>query len=144
VPQEAINSMVLTGDCVCFVKRAGGRLLEMLELSTKIINLSELDSIMYVRLANISDLVASEGKYHLSCWVQFQRKVDKIKEFAYMDNGKQNSQHCFYRLCSDLIGGLGSGHIYDMANVWVIYEQMCKRDGIKCSTTIRHSESFIL
>ena len=35
-----------------------------------------------------------------------------------------------YRLCSDLISGLGSGHIYGMGNVWVFYEQMCERDGI--------------
>ena len=116
-----------------FCQKTGGKAIRnvaTMELSTKIINLSELDSIMYVRLANISDLVASEGKYHLSCWVQFQRKVNKIKEFACMDNGKQKSHHCFYRLCSDLIGGLESGHIYDMGNVWVFYEEMCERDGI--------------
>ena len=99
-----------------------------MELSTKIIDLSQLDSIMHVRLTNISDLVASEGKYHLSCWIQFQRKVCKIKDIATnMDYGKHKSQQSLYRLCSDLISGLGSGHIYDMGNVWVFYEQMCER-----------------
>ena len=93
--------------------------------------MSELDSIMHVRLTNIRDLVASEGKYHLSCWIQFQRKVNKIKDIATnMDYGKQKSQQSLHRLCSDLISGLGSGHIYDMGNVWVFYEQMCERDGI--------------
>ena len=94
VPQEAISSMLLTGHCVCFVKRVGGRQLGMLQLwnyKKKIIDLSELDSIMHVTLTNISDLVASEGKYHLSCWIQFQRKVNKIKDIATdMDYGKQN------------------------------------------------------
>ena len=87
--------------------------------------MSELDSIMHVRLTNISDLVASEGKYHLSCWIQFQRKVNKIKDSAtIMHYGKQKSQQSFYRLCCDLISGLGSGHICDMGNVWVFYEHV--------------------
>ena len=99
-----------------FCQKSGGkaiRIVATMELSKKIIDLSELDSIMQVRLTNISDLVASEGKYHLSCWIQFQRKVNKIKDIATdMDYGKQKSQQSLYRLCSDLISGLGSGHIY--------------------------------
>ena len=117
-----------------FCQKSGGKAIRnvaTMELSKKIIDLSELDSIMHVKLTNISDLVASEGKYHLSCWIQFQRKVNKIKDIATdMDYGKQKSQQSLYRLCSDLISGLGSGHIYDMGNVWVFYEQMCERDGI--------------
>ena len=50
-----------------------------MELSTKIINLLELDSIMHVRLTNISDLVASERKYHLGCWVQLRGKAKMHK-----------------------------------------------------------------
>ena len=117
-----------------FCQKSGGKAIRnvaTMELSTKIIDLSELDSIMHVRLTNISDLVASEGKYHLSCWIQFQRKVNKIKDIATnMDYGKEKSQQTLYRLCSDLISGLGSGQIYDMGNVWVFYKEMCDRDGI--------------
>ena len=47
-----------------------------------------------------------------------------------MDYGKEKSQQTLYRLCSDLISGLGSGQIYDMGNVWVFYKEMCDRDGI--------------
>ena len=53
-----------------FCQKSGGKAIRnvaTMELSKKIIDLSELDSIMHVRLTNISDLVASEGKYHLSC-----------------------------------------------------------------------------
>ena len=54
---------------------------------------------------------------------QFQRKVNNIKHVATnMDYGKQKSQQSLYRLCSDLISVLG--HVYDMGNVWVFYEQM--------------------
>ena len=49
-----------------------------MELSEKIIGLAQFDLIMRVRMANVSDLVASEGKYHLKCWVLFQRKIGKL------------------------------------------------------------------
>lgn len=39
------------------------------------VNMAESDVIVRVRLANVSDLVASEEKYHLECWVTFQRKI---------------------------------------------------------------------
>ena len=39
-----------------------------MELSEKIMSLAQSDLIMRVRMANVSDLVASEGKYHLKCW----------------------------------------------------------------------------
>ena len=111
-----------------FCQKSGGKAIRnvaTMELSTRIIDLSELDSIMQVRLRNISDLVASEGKYHLYCWIKFQRKVNKIKDIATnMDYGKEKSQQTLYRLCSDLISGLGSGQIYDMGNVWVFCEEM--------------------
>ena len=45
-----------------------------MELSEKIISLAQSDLIMRVRMANVSDLVASEGKYHLKCWVLFQSR----------------------------------------------------------------------
>ena len=44
----------------------------------KIIGLAQSDLIMRVRMANEGDLVASEGKYHLKCWVLFQRKIGKL------------------------------------------------------------------
>ena len=123
--------MLLIGHCVCFVKRVGERQLGMMQLwnyQKKIINLSELDSIIHVRLTNISDLVASEGKYHLSCWIQFERKVNKIKDIATnMDYGKQKSQQSLYRLCSDLISGLGSGYIYMTLEMYGYFMNKCVR-----------------
>ena len=54
-----------------------------MELSEKIISLAQSDLIMRVRMANVSDLVASEGKYHLKCWVLFQRKIGKLNKQEY-------------------------------------------------------------
>ena len=44
-------------------------------LSDKILSMAKGDVVMHVRLANVSDLVAAEGKYHLQCWVRFQRNL---------------------------------------------------------------------
>ena len=51
-----------------------------MELSGKIIGLAQSDLIMQVRMASVSNLVASEGKYHLKCWVLFQRKIGKLSK----------------------------------------------------------------
>ena len=82
-----------------------------MELSEKIISLAQSDLIMRVRMANVSDLVASEGKYHLKCWVLFQRKIGKLN--------KQESIHdpCLDKLCNDMVNGLADGHVYDMGCV---------------------------
>ena len=40
----------------------------------KIIHYSEHDLVMRVRLAGISDLIVTEGKYHLKCLVNFKIK----------------------------------------------------------------------
>lgn len=40
-------------------------------LSDKISVMAEGNVVMRVRLANVSDLVAAEGKYHVQCWVRF-------------------------------------------------------------------------
>ena len=44
-------------------------------LSDKILFMAEGDVVMHVRLANVSDLVAAEGKYHVQCWVRFHRNI---------------------------------------------------------------------
>lgn len=48
-----------------------------LEASAKVLNDTKNDTILSYRLAGVSDLVASEGKYHLKCYVLFCRKQGK-------------------------------------------------------------------
>ena len=85
-----------------------------MELSRKIIGLAQSDFIMRVRLSNISDLVASEGKYHLKCWVNFQRKMTQASKLDIQDP-------CLEKLCSNIVTGLAEGHVYDMGCVWSQY-----------------------
>ena len=111
-----------------------------MELSQKVISLAELDSTMHVRLANISDLVAADGKYHLKCWVQFQRRESKVT--TKIDGHTGNRDNCLARLCTDIITGLGLGHVYDMGMVWLYYTKMCNKENVELPqryTTRRNS-----
>ena len=96
-----------------------------LGFSTKILNLSQRDTTMRVRLSNVSDLIAAEGKYHFQCWVEFQRKVEKLS--AVQNDG--NDKH-MDRLCYQLLRGLSHGYVYDMGDVWSDYKEMCDKDSI--------------
>ena len=77
-----------------------------MQISEKIIKLAQYDLTMRVRMANISDLVASEGKYHLKCWVYFQRKVNKLEK---ADKSETNDR-CLEKLCVDIERGLNEGN----------------------------------
>ena len=57
---------------------------------------------MHVRLSGVNDLIAAEGKYHLKCLVQFERKMQKqVKSIS--DIGEKDTVMAL--LCSDLEKG---------------------------------------
>jgi hypothetical protein len=96
-------------------------------LSEKIIGLSQYDQVMRVRMSNVSDLMASEGKYHLKCWVYFQRRMNKV------DKSKPESETkdpCLEKICADVLKGLLVGHVYKMGSVWSHYEKSCSNEGV--------------
>ena len=45
-----------------------------LNKSTEILEASKFEPKMRVRVAGVSDLIAAEGKYHLSCYAQFTKQ----------------------------------------------------------------------
>ena len=105
-------------------------------LSEKIISMAQQDLVMCVRLANISDLVAAEGKYHVQCWVTFQRKVDSSKSKSAASEQIEEFQeqghfHCLDILCANILTGLNSGHVYDMGNIWVQFTKICANQGLQ-------------
>ena len=67
--------------CVFCQKKEGKNLRNVMTmaLSDKILFMAEGDVVMHVSLANVSDLVAAEGKYHVQCWVRFQRNIRCIQ-----------------------------------------------------------------
>ena len=96
-----------------------------MELSEKIIGLAQSDLIMRVRMANVSDLVASEGKYHLKCWVLFQRKISRLAK-----QGHKIKDPCLDKICSDIVNGLTDRHVYDMGCVWSQYVKSCSVENV--------------
>ena len=50
------------------------------KMSDHILKASKYDQRLSVHLAGVSDLIASEGKYHVSCFVKFTRQSSKAKE----------------------------------------------------------------
>ena len=91
-------------------------------LSDKILSMAKQDVVMRVGLANVCDLVAAERKYHVQCWVKFQRTIS-TSNLKTVD--PRNSDQSLYILCSAILTGLNSGHVYDMGNIWVHYKKLC-------------------
>ena len=49
-----------------------------MKMSQKIIDLAKEDAVMSVRMANVVDLIAAEGKYHTKCYINLERRVNVI------------------------------------------------------------------
>ena len=74
-------------------------------LSDKILFMAEDDVVMRVRLANVSDLVTAEGKYHVQCWIRFQRNITAS---SLKSGGNKKRDGCLYILCPNILTGLNS------------------------------------
>ena len=72
--------------------------------------LASHDVTMQVRLAGVvSDLVAAEGKYHLDCWVQFKRNIQKEIDTSCKD---EDIDKHLNGICDDIRTGLSQECIY--------------------------------
>jgi len=49
-------------------------------MSDQILEASKYDQTVSVHLAGVNDLIASEGKYHVHCFVKFDRQTSKTKD----------------------------------------------------------------
>ena len=69
---------------------------------------------MRYRLANVHDLMASQGKYYRSCYVGFIRKYDKESE-SQTNAGPENI--ALVNVADELKRGLASNQIYHLSTV---------------------------
>lgn len=104
--------------CQTEISKSKPRNVECMNTSEKILNLSKKDDILRSRLAGVSDLIASEGKYHLKCYSKFVRQHNEVEV-------KGNEEDaCFQATMEDLNKGLSKGDIYSIASVWERYCQL--------------------
>ena len=79
-----------------------------MKMSQKVLDLSKEDSVMSVRMANVVDLIAAEGKYHTKCYVEFERRVrrKKVRHLKCSDQALND-------LGDMLLEGLSVCNVYD-------------------------------
>lgn len=97
-------------------------------LSDKILSHAKYDLTMRVRLADVNDLIAADGMYHLQCLVLFERKSKNICSLP--DDEGRGKEMLMDSLCAELLQGLSKGNVYDMGDVWIRYNEMCKTNNI--------------
>lgn len=92
--------------------------IQVLSTSEKILHLAQQDTELRPRLAGVNDLIAAEGKYHLTCYSAFLRKYQGTSS-----GGNDPYSICLQNVADELKAGLARGEIYSMKSVW---ERYCK------------------
>ena len=89
-------------------------------MSKQILESAPLHHTLCVRLADVNDLIAAEGKYHLVCLRAFQRSTSKtMKECVETDLA-------FSWLCKELENAAEKGHILQLIDVWNRYVELAE------------------
>lgn len=97
------------------------------EVSDKILQGAQTDPVMRCRLAGVSDLVAAHVRYHLQCYVQFNRKASKSST----STAQTSRDTCFEKVASEVSTGLARGEIYTLLDVWGRYSSLLSEFGIE-------------
>jgi len=82
-----------------------------------------LNKILSVRLSSVHDLIASEGKYHCTCYKAFIRKTSKTSDsISMIDLAMQ-------WLVEELETSATQGHIIELSEVWNRYCELAELAG---------------
>ena len=72
-------------------------------VSDRAINATKHDCIMRCRLAVVSDVVVSDARYHLKCYIQFTRKADCEKKTR---RGSDLKDICMHKVAHEVSIGV--------------------------------------
>ena len=102
---------------ICQQVKAKQKLISITKLnkSQEILEAAKLDQEISVRVANVDDLIAAGGKYHLSCYVQFTRRTNQTREMS------QHTDIAMVRLRNELKNSADHGHMLELKEVWNRY-----------------------
>ena len=102
--------------------------IETMPTSDKILHLSKLDPVMRYRMAGVNDLIADDGKYHLTCYTNFLRRYENNDAY---DSGQKLDYEAvsFNNTMDELKKGLSESNIYHLSAVWDRYCDFMKDFG---------------
>ena len=89
-------------------------------MSKQILESAPLHHTLCVRLADVNDLIAAEGKYHLVCLRAFERSTSKTKKECV------ETDLAFSWLCKELENAAEKGHILQLIDVWNRYVELAE------------------
>lgn len=131
-PRPSLRSKLSIMDidlCIFCQERSSKQtyLVATFEVSDKILQGAQTDPVMRCRLAGVSDLVAAHVRYHLQCYVQFNRKASKSST----STAQTSRDTCFEKVASEVSTGLARGEIYTLLDVWGRYSSLLSEFGIE-------------
>ena len=131
-PRRSLRSEYSTMDtdlCIFCQKKSSKEtyLVATFEVSDKIREGAQTDHVMRCRLAGVSDLVAADARYHLQCYVQFNRKASK----SCTSTAQTPRDICFDKIASEVSTGLARGDICTLLDVWERYSSLLSEFGIE-------------
>lgn len=102
--------------------------IECFSTSNRILKVVKLDSNLRCLLSGVSDLIATEGKYHLKCYVVTYRKYKESDGNQSMASDSSPQDICFYNVMQELKIGLAKGGIFSLITAWERFLEFLKLD----------------
>ena len=84
-----------------------------------------------IRLADVSDSITSEAKYHLACFSRFKRSVENARKAA------KDTDLAMVWLCQELENAAEKGHVIKMSDAWSRYTFLAEKAGVKIPTSCK-------
>lgn len=92
-------------------------LIQEMKVSNRILQAAKYDSFLRVRLVCVNDLIAAEGRYHLTCKNRFERRAKHMESLPSRDMQLE-------WICQELEQSAKQADILDLVHVWDRYSTL--------------------
>ena len=117
------NLVVDWNSCLfCQTKKGKEKLFEIrtFNVSNKILEKAKFVEQIHLRVADVNDLIAAEGRYHSKCYKKFERDIKKAED------AQQDSDLAMIWITQELEYSADRGHVLDLKTVWARYQELAK------------------